>query len=269
MIEIKYIEKGNSKNCLFLVHGFCSGPEDWDAQVNFFSDNYTIIAPTLRGHDGLNTYERPMSIEQLSNDCVSILNTKKFEKIILVGHSMGTRLVIDIANKIKSCVGLILVDGSRFSNMSSYGETIKAFETSIAKDSYFKVLEKMFSSMFFSNIFESDKKRIIKRAIDIPEKYSLPLRRNAIWYDSHCIYNNLKNLNLPILILHSTKLDIKIRRAPIKQNDVIPYIEFICSLSNKVKVEKFEDTGHYITIEQPEKTNKLIIKWLNDIQIDM
>ena len=89
MIEIKYLEKGDSKNCLFFIHGFCSGPEDWDAQINFFSNKFSVIAPTLRGHDGKNTKERPMSIEQLSNDCVSIIKEKKFNKVILVGHSMG------------------------------------------------------------------------------------------------------------------------------------------------------------------------------------
>ena len=95
MIEIKYLEKGDSKNCLFFIHGFCSGPEDWEAQINFFSNKFSVIAPTLRGHDGKNTKERPMSIEQLSNDCVSIIKEKKFNKVILIGHSMGTRLAID------------------------------------------------------------------------------------------------------------------------------------------------------------------------------
>ena len=62
MDEIKYIEKGNSSNCLFLIHGFCSGPEDWIDQVKFFSNQFTVIAPMLRGHDGLNYNNRPMSI---------------------------------------------------------------------------------------------------------------------------------------------------------------------------------------------------------------
>ena len=123
MDEIKYIEKGNSSDCLFLIHGFCSGPEDWIDQINFFSNQFTVIAPMLRGHDGLNYNNRPMSIEQLSNDCVNILNKKKYNKIIIAGHSMGTRLAIDVANKIKNCFGLVLVDGSRFSNYETYFKT--------------------------------------------------------------------------------------------------------------------------------------------------
>ena len=81
-----------SKNCLLLIHGFCSGPEDWEDQIKFFCADFTVLAPTLRGHDGNNYKNRPMSIEQLSNDCVKILNTKSFNKVVIAGHSMGTRL---------------------------------------------------------------------------------------------------------------------------------------------------------------------------------
>ena len=267
MIEIKYLEKGKSDICLFFIHGFCSGSEDWDAQINFFSNKFSVIAPTLRGHDGKNTKERPMSIEQLSNDCVSIIEEKKFKKVILVGHSMGTRLAIDIANKINNAFGIILVDGSKFSNENLYGDTIKTFEDAITKESYITVLENMFASMFFSKKFDDDKKRIVKRAINIPKKYSLPLRRNAIWYDSHCVDKNLNNLIIPILILHSTKLDIKTGRSPIKEDDLIPYIEFIKLFNLDITVKKFETTGHYISIEKPDMTNNIIDKWLEYIKV--
>ena len=36
MEEIQFIEKGESKNCLLLTHGFCSGPEDWEDQIKIF-----------------------------------------------------------------------------------------------------------------------------------------------------------------------------------------------------------------------------------------
>ena len=114
MKEIQFIEKGESKNCLLLIHGFCSDPEDLKDQIKFFCADYTVLVPTLRGHDGNNHKNRPMSIEQLSNDCVTILNKKSFNRVVIAGHSMGTRLAIDIASKIKIAAGLILVDGSRF-----------------------------------------------------------------------------------------------------------------------------------------------------------
>ena len=90
-----------------------------------------------------------MSIEQLSNDCVKILNTKSFNKVVIAGHSMGTRLAIDIASKIKNAAGLILVDGSRFCDYETYFEVLSNFENSLKQNNYQSLLKNMFSSMFF------------------------------------------------------------------------------------------------------------------------
>ena len=73
----------------------------------------------------------------------------------------------------------------------------------------------MFSSMFFSESYKKERDRIVKRAINIPERYSLPLRRNTIWYDSHCVENILKSLKLPILVIQSTRIDSKNARCTI------------------------------------------------------
>jgi hypothetical protein len=62
---------------------------------------------------------------------------------------MGTRLAIDIANKIEDVSGIILIDGSRFADEQSYPDIINAFEKSIKKENFNKVLEHIFSEMFF------------------------------------------------------------------------------------------------------------------------
>jgi pimeloyl-ACP methyl ester carboxylesterase len=69
-------------------------------------------------------------------------------------------------------------------------------------------------------------------------------------------------LKLPILILHSTKLDKKMGRSPILQKDQIPYIDFIKSYNFKIRIELFEKTGHYITIEKPEIVNDIMSEWI-------
>ena len=125
----------------------------------------------------------------------------------------------------------------------------------------------MFSSMFFSDIFKNDKNRIIKRAINIPEKYSLPLRRNAMWYDSHCVQDNLKNLRLPILVIQSTKIDTENKRKTIKKIDDISYVNFIKKFSTNNEVFLLENTGHYISIEKPQIVNKIILDWLIKLNV--
>ena len=49
MEEITYAQKGNGNNCLFLINGFWSGPEDLDKQVSFFKDNLTYLFKLYEG----------------------------------------------------------------------------------------------------------------------------------------------------------------------------------------------------------------------------
>ncbi len=125
----------------------------------------------------------------------------------------------------------------------------------------------MFSSMFFSENYNKDRDRIIKRAINIPERYSLPLRRNTIWYDSHCFENNLKSLKLPILVIQSTRFDSKNARCMINKDDKIYYVNFINNFNKDNNIVLLENTGHYITIERPEWINEIILSWLIKLKL--
>ncbi len=263
---MKNFEFSKSNICLFFIHGFCSGPEDWDEQTKFFNNIFTVITPVLRGHDGENLSDLPMSIEQLTNDCEKILKKQKEKKFIFVGHSMGTRIAINLASKFeKKTYGLVLVDGSKFADLESFGSVLNHFEKLISNQGYNLLLKNMFKSMFFDKKFENDKKRIIKRAIEIPSKYSLPLRRNVIWFDAHYLKSALNKINTPILMLQSTKLDEKRNRSTIKNDEKIKYIEFISSFSSKVETKIFRNTGHYISIEKPKLMNKIIFEWIKKI----
>ena len=180
---------------------------------------------------------------------------------------MGTRLAIDIASKIKNSAGLILVDGSRFCDYETYFKVLSNFENSLKQNNYQSILQNMFSSMFFSESFKKDRDRIIKRAINIPEIYSLPLRRNTIWYDSHCVENNLKSLKLPILVIQSTRIDTKNARCMINKDDDIYYVNFINNFNKDNDIILLENTGHYITIERPQFINQTILSWLIKLKL--
>ena len=56
-------------------------------------------------------------------------------------------------------------------------------------------------------------------------------------------------------------------RTRIKKNEINSYVEFVKNCSKTVKVNLFENTGHYITIEKPQEVNQIIKNWLIDLKI--
>jgi len=82
---------------LVLVHGFLGSSEIWRPQINFFKDNFRVIAPALPGFGSSSEINPCDSIECMANAILNLLDKKKIKKFNLLGHSMGGMIVQEIA----------------------------------------------------------------------------------------------------------------------------------------------------------------------------
>ena len=78
---------------LVLVHGFLGSSEMWRPQINFFKENYRVIAPALPGFGKSNKVNSFNSIEFMAKSIMAILEKKKIKHFYLLGHSMGGMIV--------------------------------------------------------------------------------------------------------------------------------------------------------------------------------
>ena len=65
----------------------------WRLQINFFKENYRVIAPALRGFGKSNKVNLCSSIECMAKSILATLEKKKIEHFYLLGHSMGGMIV--------------------------------------------------------------------------------------------------------------------------------------------------------------------------------
>jgi pimeloyl-ACP methyl ester carboxylesterase len=77
---------------LVLVHGFLGSSEMWRLQIDFFKENYRVIAPALSGFGKSNKINSCSSIECMAKSILTTLE-KKIEQFYLLGHSMGGMIV--------------------------------------------------------------------------------------------------------------------------------------------------------------------------------
>ena len=82
---------------LVLVHGFLGSSDMWAPQINFFKDNFRVIAPALPGFGGSSAINSCKSIECMANAILDLLEKKKIKKFNILGHSMGGMIVQEIA----------------------------------------------------------------------------------------------------------------------------------------------------------------------------
>ena len=82
---------------LVLVHGFLGSSDMWGPQVDFFKNNFRVIAPTLPGFGKSNKVNSCDSIECMAVAILNLLENKEIKSFNLLGHSMGGMIAQEIA----------------------------------------------------------------------------------------------------------------------------------------------------------------------------
>lgn len=83
---------------IFFIHGFPLSHRMWDQQLTSLADKFRVIAPDLRGFGGSGVTSGTVTIEQMADDCASILMTLELhEAVDVVGLSMGGYVAMQLA----------------------------------------------------------------------------------------------------------------------------------------------------------------------------
>ena len=102
MAHREYIrETDNHKLAFLFIHGIVGTPDHFNSIIDIIPDEFSIYNILLDGHgkkieDFANT-----SMKKWEEQIDSITNYifSKYEKIVIIGHSMGTLFAIDIASR--------------------------------------------------------------------------------------------------------------------------------------------------------------------------
>src|SRR5918995_755522 len=113
-VGMQYIRRGSGTPPLVFVHGFACDHSDWRFQLEALQGSHEVVACDLRGHGATPGRPHECSIEHYGGDVLALVNNLELPASILIGHSMGCRVVLE-ANRIapERIAGLVLVDGSR------------------------------------------------------------------------------------------------------------------------------------------------------------
>lgn len=116
-IELHYdLTNGSSQSYVF-VHGWCCNREYFAPQAKYFATRgHTVLTLDLRGH-GVSTVPEGTSITiaDFAADVAAIIAASGLDKPILVGHSMGGTIVLNLAVDYPEHVGgIVMVDPAPF-----------------------------------------------------------------------------------------------------------------------------------------------------------
>lgn len=257
MTVLDHTREGRGRPTIVFVHGFGCARSDWRAQVAHLRDRFETVAVDLGGHGttpGSGSHE---IIDTHGQDVAALLAELAIERAVLVGHSMGCRIVMHAMSEAPDRVaGLILVDGSRLGAAGSQAHEER--RKRVAEVGYRTFIEPFFAQMFLPGADPAIAQPVIDRALNMPAELAGNLFPNIGKWDSERFDEIFAKVRVPLLAIQTTYMTPEGRRASMQKGQTSAYLADVCRLVPGARIEIIENAGHFPQIEQPGEVNALI-----------
>ena len=105
------LNKINEKNPIVFVHGVGLTKEIWEPQINFFK-GYNTLTYDLLGHGKTPLNKSRLSFDDFSSQLFNLINELNFNKIHLVGFSLGALIARHFSAKYNDRLSSLIIHGS-------------------------------------------------------------------------------------------------------------------------------------------------------------
>jgi pimeloyl-ACP methyl ester carboxylesterase len=240
-----------------FVHGFLCSHEDWKFQLKELRQRREVVACDLRAHGKTPGRPEECSIEHFGGDVAALANNLELKDFILVGHSMGCRVVLE-ANRIapERVAGIVLVDGSRFATGDPAAAEAAA-QAQITQMGYAAWAEDLFRQMFLKSTPATE--RLVQRAVRQSAEVGAALWPRSARWDAGTLEPALAAVRAPVLVIQTTTRDAQTgKRGPMRAGQTSPYLELLKKKIRDVRIEILPGLGHFPQLEAPQRVNRLI-----------
>lgn len=263
--RIFYQSRGDGDPPIVFVHGALCAHEDWNPQFEYFGARQRVVACDLRGH-GKSTVAEPnsCSIESFAADVVALLRALDLPPAVLVGHSMGCRVVLEANLQApERVVALVLNDGSRMGQGDPEEAERKARADMAA--AYESVAGNLFTGMFIETSDPQLRDRLVRRALAVPQAVGMAFFPRMMKWDASRSAEALAQVRVPMLVLQSTIVDARRVRVSLQPGDDNYWFAAVREHAPAARIQIVPGVGHFTMLEAPDEVIRAIEGLLDSV----
>jgi sigma-B regulation protein RsbQ len=246
--KVHWTGVGTARQTVILVHGWTCDESSWDAQVPVLSQKYRVITLDLPGHGKSDPpKDGKFSMTVFARAVEAVRAEAKADKVVLVGHSMGTPVIREYARLYpKHVVGLVPVDGIVvIASGAGRGGPNPAAMTG---PDGLKAREAMIRGMFTPATPAAVEQHVLKMMLAPPEATA----SGAMIATFDTADLNGFVTTVPVLAIYASRPMAD--RESLKE--AFPNSEYV----------QVAGTGHFVMLERPEEFNRLLLAFLGKVK---
>jgi 3-oxoadipate enol-lactonase len=256
-IEMAYEEAGSGTPVL-LLHGFPFNRSMWDEQVAALTPRYRVITPDLRGHGETMVTGSPATMDEMARDVSVLMETLDISRATVGGLSMGGYVALALYKMFPLRVRALVLADTRAQADSEEARANREAQAEKALNEGMGPIAEAMLPKFLSPETISQRPKVVARLREMivntkPEGAAAAQRGMAQRSDQLPF---LWRIIAPTLIV-------------VGREDAITPVSDSERMHREIggsRLEVIEGAGHVSNLEQPEEFNRVLIKFLRDLE---
>jgi non-heme chloroperoxidase len=234
---------------ILFVPGWTMPGWIWEKQIDYFSEDWRVVAMDPRSQGDSSKNATDFSPAARARDIKAVIDHLKLAPVIIVGWSMAVSDIASYVNQFgtRSLAGIVFVDGIAGvdggipKGIQEFADSLKAERQKQAPD--------FVRSMFHKPQSEDYLSRLTKASLEMPTNAAIDAF-TGLWASDN--RGALPRIDKPTLIV-------------VSRNSMLPRYQDMQKTIPNARLEIFEDVGHALFVDDPDRFNGLLEDFIFDI----
>lgn len=249
-VKINYIEQGAGDEAVVFVHGYTGALGNWTGVLERLPNEYHAYALDLRGHG---QSDRPDSYQfaDMVEDIYAFSRELGIGQFTYVGHSLGGKIgyqfALDHPEVLKAMVLAAPAPAHDFIPADQRAGFIDMVTSAFGSPEGIR--------LFFGQTSNPPSEELLNELTNDAMMVDPTAKEEcAVWWTSTNLEPQLGNIRVPTVIVAGAKDDLP-----------VDWQRRYANAIDGCRFEVFEDSGHFIPMENPQKFVDLLTSFIKDV----
>lgn len=244
-IALFYEEAGKGAPPILLVHGLAGDHTLMTPQFEHFGRTHRVVSVDLRGHGQSDKPQQEYTIAGFADDLAWLCRELGVYKPVLIGHSLGGMIVLDLAARYPDVPAAIVALDATIVPPAGTDAWLQPVTQGLRTPAYQEVLRQFLELNFAPTDDPQRKARLVDQMASAPQQVVVSTWDGMFAWDSASAAAACK---VPVLYIDTGTPNADLQR--------------FHELCPQLVIGKTVGSGHFLELEVPEQVNAMIDRFL-------